>query len=332
MNLVTGATGLLGSHIVEQLRKRGQSVRVLVRPGSDRSWLATQNVEFAEGDITDPASLQQACAGVDVVYHAAAKVGDWGPWADFQRITIDGTRNVIDAAAAADVRRLVHISSVSVYGYYTADGTIDETFPTGYRLYRWAYYSRSKIAAEQLALDAHRSGRIQVTVIRPAWIYGPRDRTTIARLYRMVRTGQAKILGRGDNRLNMVYAGNVAEAAIIAAGKPEAAGEVFACSNDGDITQQRFFDLLAAAAGAPPVTRHAPYRAAYLVGFLLECLGHALRLKKPPFVTRYAVWLMGRRSYFSAEKARRMLSWKPTVTYEDGIPLTVRWYRDHAAA
>jgi nucleoside-diphosphate-sugar epimerase len=332
MNLVTGATGLLGSHIVEQLRRRGQPVRVLVRPGSDRSWLTTQNVDFAEGDITDPASLRRACAGVEVVYHAAAKVGDWGPWEEFERVTVGGTRNVIEATVAAKVRRLVHISSISVYGYYTAEGTIDETFPTAYRLYRWAYYSRSKCVAERLALDAHRSGQIEVTVIRPAWIYGPRDRTTIARLYKMVRDGRAKILGPGDNRLNMVYAGNVAEAAIIAAGKPEAAGEVFNCSNDGEITQRRFFELLAAAADAPPVKHHAPYRAAYFVGFLLECVGHALRLKKPPFVTRYAVWLMGRRSYFSAEKARRVLGWQPTVRYEEGIPLTVRWYVEHARA
>ncbi len=328
MDLVTGATGLLGSHLVEQLRRRGRAVRVLVRPASDRTWLQTQGVEFADGDITDPASLRRACEGVEVVYHSAARVGDWGPWEEFRAITIGGTRNVVEAAAAAGVRRVVHISSVSVYGYYTDEGTIDETFPTAYKLYRWAYYSRSKWAAEQLALAADRAGRIEVTVIRPAWIYGPRDRTTIARLYRMVRAGQAKILGRGDNRLNMVYAGNVAEAAILAADRPEARGEVFNCSNDGDITQERFFELLAQAAGAAPVKRHVPYRIAYTAGFLLECLGHALRLTKPPFITRYAVWLMGRRSYFSAEKARRVLGWQPTVTYETGIPLTVRWYRE----
>jgi nucleoside-diphosphate-sugar epimerase len=80
------------------------------------------------------------------------------------------------------------------------------------------------------------------------------------------------------------------------------------------------------------VTRHVPYRVAYAVGFVLECIGHAFRSKKPPFITRYAVWLMGRRSYFSAEKARRMLGWQPTVTYEEGIPMTVRWYVKNAGA
>ena len=328
MNLITGATGLLGSHIVEQLRKRDMPVRALVRAGSDCSWLNTQGVELVEGDITDPESLARACAGVDAVYHSAAKVGDWGPWEDFQRITIDGTRNMVEAAVGAGVRRFVHISSISTYGYHTKDIRVDETFELGYKLYKWAYYSRSKVEAERIVWAAHKAGRIELTVIRPAWIYGPRDRTTIARLHDMITNGKAKILGPGDNRLNVVYAGNIAEAAIEVAGRADCNGEAFNCSNDGAITQQEYFDLLARSIGAPPVKRHAPYRAAYFVGFVLECLGHMFGRKKPPFVTRYAVWLMGRRSYFSAGKARKMLNWQPTVTYEEGVPLTVKWYEE----
>lgn len=329
MNLVTGATGLLGSHIVEQLRRRGMPVRALVRRGSDRTWLKSQGVEFAEGDVTEADSLQRACQGCDVVYHSAAKVGDWGPWSEFQTVTIDGTRNALRAAADARVRRFVHISSISTYGYHTRDATIDESYELGYKLYRWAYYSRSKIEAERIAWDAHRSGKIEVTVIRPAWIYGERDRTTIARLVQMVRAGKARILGRGDNRLNVVYAGNVAEAALTAASLPKAAGEAYNCSNDGVITQEQYVALIARTLGVPPPRHHAPYRAAYFTGFLLECLGHLTRSRKPPFVTRYAVWLMGRRSYFSADKARRELGWKPTVTYEVGVPRTIAWYLEN---
>ena len=327
MNLVTGATGLLGSHIVEKLREAGRPVRALVRRGSDTDFLQSQGTELVYGDVTDATSLARACEGVDVVYHSAARVGDWGPWEDFQRVTVQGTRNVLEAAIAAGVRRFVHISSISVYGYHTRESTIDESYDLGYKLYRWAYYSRSKCQAEELVWQAHRQGRIELAVIRPAWIYGPRDRATIARLVRMPETGRAKILGRGDNRLNVVYAGNVAEAAITAAHLPEANGEAFNCSNDGDITQQQYFDLLARAVGTTPVRRHVPYRLAYFAGFVLECLGHAFGWKKPPFITRYAVWLMGRRSYFSAEKARRVLGWKPTVTYDVGVPMTVEWFR-----
>lgn len=326
MNLVTGATGLLGSHIVEQLRKRDMPVRALVRPNSDRSWLSSQGVEFVEGDVTDAASMERACRGCDVVYHAAARVGDWGPWEEFQRITIDGTRNVLEAAIKARVRRFVHISSISTYGYHTKEGTIDESYDLGYKLYRWAYYSRSKVEAEHLVWQAQRAGRIEVTVIRPAWIYGERDRATIARLVNMIRNGQAKILGRGDNRLNVVYAGNIAEGAITAAHLPKAAGEAYNCSNDGVITQQQYFDLLAKTLGCPPVSRNVSYGVAYFAGFVLEVFGHLFQQKKPPMVTRYAVWLMGRRSYFSADKARRELDWKATVSYEVGVPRTIQWY------
>lgn len=326
LSLVTGASGLLGSHIVEQLRLRGKPVRVLVRKNSDRSWLETQGVEFAEGDVTDRASLERACRGCDVVYHSAARVGDWGPWPEFQAITIDGTRNVVEAAIAAKVRRLVHISSVSTYGYHTKAVTVDETTPLGYALYKWAYYSRSKIIAEEIVWDGYKTGQIEVAVIRPAWLYGPRDRTTIGRLVEMVRAGRAKILGPGHNRLNLVHAANVAEACILAADDPKANGEAFNCSNDGDITQLQFFEKLAKAAGAKPVTAHVPYRIAYRAGHILEILGHTFGWKNPPMITRYAVWLMGRLSYFSAEKARRVLGWRSTISYDEGIPDAVRWY------
>jgi nucleoside-diphosphate-sugar epimerase len=182
------------------------------------------------------------------------------------------------------------------------------------------------VAVEQM-LWARRD-RLDFSVIRPSWLYGPRDRATIARMVNLVRTGRAKILGDGENKLNMVYAGNVAEACILAADNPKAIHQAYNVSNDGPITQNQYFALMCRALDAPPVTRHVPYRVAYAVGFLLECIGHALRLRRPPMVTRYAVWLMGRRSYFSAEKARRELGWTSTVGYEEGIPATVRWYLD----
>src|SRR5262245_55461715 len=132
MNLVTGATGLLGSHIVEQLRRRGRPVRVLVRPGADRSWLKMQNVESVDGDLFDEKSLRVACQGVTAVYHAAARVGDWGPWDDFVRVSIDGTRYLIDAAIASGVPRFIHVSSISAYGHRNGPGLVlDETAPLG---------------------------------------------------------------------------------------------------------------------------------------------------------------------------------------------------------
>ncbi len=332
MNLVTGATGLLGSHIVEQLRRRDRPVRVLVRPGADRSWLQGQEVEFAEGDLDDTASLEAACRDVQTVYHAAARVGDWGPWPDFVRVSVDGTRNLIDSAVRRGVGRFVHVSSISAYGHRNGRGQVfDENTPLGHNLYKWGYYTRAKVAAEEIVWDRHKARKIDVTVIRPSWIYGPRDRTTIGRLIGLIRTRRAKLLGDGEQRLNTAYAGNIAECCILAADHPGAAGEAYNASDDGVITQKQYYGLIAATLGEPTVTTRVPFGAAYNVAFMLECLGHAMRWKKPPMITRYGVWLMGRVCFFSCEKARRDLGWQPTVKYEDGVPMTVRWWLEQEA-
>ncbi len=331
MNLVTGGTGLLGSHIVEQLRKRGRPVRVLVRRGADVSWLKTQGVELAEGDLSDLPSIMRACEGVQCIYHAAARVGDWGPWEDFIKITVEGSKNLFDAAERSGVPRFIHISSISVYGHVNVPGlVVDESAPLGQKLFKWSYYTRAKVMVEEELWRRHRAGsKVKYTVIRPSWLYGPRDRATIKRLVTMVRERKAKLLGSGDNRLNVVYAGNVAEGCILAADNAAAVGQAYNCSNDGELTQRDYFNLIAEAIGEPPVTKTVPYKIAYRAAFILECIGHLFKLKKPPLVTRYAVWLMGRDTFFSAERARKELGWKSTVGYREGIPMTIRWFEEN---
>ena len=132
IDLVTGATGMLGSHIAERLVGTGRRVRVLVRRSSDCEFLQSLDVEFIEGDLTDPRACASAVRGVDVVYHSAAKVGDWGRWREFQTGCIDATRNLAEAAVDAKVSRFLHVSSTSAYGHPAEGGSpIDETAPMG---------------------------------------------------------------------------------------------------------------------------------------------------------------------------------------------------------
>jgi 2-alkyl-3-oxoalkanoate reductase len=330
MNLITGATGLLGSHIAEKLRAAGEPARAIVRPGSDTRFLESLGVEIALGDVTDPASLPRALAGVRAVYHAAAQVGDWGPWRRFVAVTIDGTRNMLAAAAAAKARRFLHVSSISAYGHPDGAGLVlDETAPLGVNLHKWSYYSRAKVQAETLAWESHRRGDVPVTVVKPSWLYGPRDRASMPRLIRAIRAGKAKLLGDGTNRLNLTHAGNEAEGCILAATAEKAIGQSYNLSNDGVITQAEYVNAIASRVGAPPVTRRVPYRVAYGAAFAMELFGHLFRAKKPPLVTRYSVWLIGRRCFFSADKARADLGWKATVPYEQGIEQAVRWCLDN---
>jgi nucleoside-diphosphate-sugar epimerase len=233
---------------------------------------------------------------------------------------------MLDAARRAGVKRFLHISSISAYGHPDGAGLVlDETAPLGVDLHRWSYYSRAKVEAEKLTWAAHQRGDVPVTVVKPSWLYGERDRASMPRLIRAIRSGSAKLIGDGTNRLNLTYAGNEAEGCILAATNDKALGGSYNLSNDGVITQAEYFGRIARLVGAKPVTTKVPYRVAYGAAFLMELFGHAIRRKKPPLATRYAVWLMGRRCFFSCEKARRELGWKPTVSYDEGIERAVKW-------
>ncbi|MHC4717009.1 MAG: NAD-dependent epimerase/dehydratase family protein [Planctomycetota bacterium] len=330
MNLITGATGLLGSHIAAKLRSGGQGVRALVRPTSDTSFLDEIGVEKATGDVTDAGSPAAAMDGVRTVYHVAARVGDWGPWPEYVAVTIEGTRNTVTAAAGAGVERFLHISSISAYGHPDGEGLVlDETAPLGQGLHRWSYYSRAKVAAEEIVRAAHEAGDVPVTVIRPSWLYGERDRASMPRLIRAIGSGKAKLIGDGTNRLNLTYAGNEADGCILAAESPKAAGEAYNLCNDGAITQAGYLNKIAEQIGAKPVTGKVPYKVARGAAFMMELFGHAFRKKTPPLVTRCSVWLIGRRCFFSTEKIRRELGWEPAVGSDQGITRAVRWALEH---
>jgi nucleoside-diphosphate-sugar epimerase len=258
-------------------------------------------------------------------------VGDWGPWPEFVAITIEGTRHMIEAAARAGAQRFLHVSSISAYGHPNAPGLVlDETAPLGRDLHRWSYYSRAKVEAEEIVWAAHKKGDVPVTVIRPSWLYGERDRASMPRLIRALRAGKGKLLGDGTNRLNLTYAGNEADGCILAASSPQAVGEAYNVSNDGAITQAEYFNKIAALVGAKPVSRKVPYQVAYTAAFLMELFGHMTGRKKPPLVTRYSVWLMGRLCFFSSEKIARELGHKPRVGYAEGIARSVDWAIKHA--
>jgi nucleoside-diphosphate-sugar epimerase len=326
--LVTGATGLLGSHLAERLVGKGGRVRALVRPGSRTDYLATLGVEVVRGDLTDPAACAAAVAGSALVFHCAAKVGDWGRWREFQTGCMDATRTLAQAALRAGIERFVHISSTSAYGHPAErQGPIDETASLGQNIWILDYYTRSKVDCERLVWQLADAG-LPLTVIRPSWLFGERDRTTVPRLIRGFRRGEMMIVGKGDNPLSAVYAGVVADAAILAARDPGSRGEAYNITSQGPITQRAFLDLFADAFRVPRITRQVPYALAFTGGFLLEIQDRLLSRSRPPRVTRYGAWLLGRYLEYSTEKARARLGWRPSLEYAESIERTVRWFQD----
>jgi nucleoside-diphosphate-sugar epimerase len=325
--LVTGATGLLGSHIAQKLIAGGDRVRALVRPGSRTEFLDGLGVEVVRGDLTDPAACAGAVADVSLIFHCAAKVGDWGRWREFQTGCLDATETLARAAARAGIERFVHISSTSAYGHPPDQETpIDETAALGQNIWILDYYTRSKVECERLLWKLADGDDFPVTVIRPSWLFGERDRTTVPRLIGEFRRGRMMIVGDGENVLSAVYAGVVADAALLAARDPGSRGEAYNITSQGRITQRAFLDLFADALRVPRVTRHVPYAAAFAGGFLLEMQDRMLGRTRPPRVTRYGAWLLGRRLHYSTEKARVRLGWAPGINYLDSIGQTIAWF------
>ncbi len=332
--LVTGATGLLGSHVAERLVASGDRVRALVRPGSDTRFLETLEVELIPGDLTDPGSLDRAVQGVATIYHCAAKVGDWGAWAEFQSGCIDATANLARVAIEHRVGRFLHISSTSAYGHPAEGGPpIDEAAPLGQRLWPiWDYYTRSKVESERVLWDLHENRGLPLTIIRPSWLYGERDRTTLKRLVGRLQAGKVPLIGRGDNPLSAIYAGNVAGAAILAANDPGSIGEAYNVTHQGQITQREFLNLFADACGAPRPSRSLSYPAVFAVSLILEAVGRAFRGRRPPLMTRYATWLMGRNTSYSMDKAEVGLIWEPEIGNRESIERSVRWFLEQNPA
>jgi nucleoside-diphosphate-sugar epimerase len=327
--LVTGATGLLGSHIVEKLIAGGDRVRVLARPASRTDFLDALGVEVMRGDLTDPSACAAAVANVARIFHCAAKVGDWGRWREFQTGCLDATETLARAAARAGIARFIHISSTSAYGHPPDQDTpIDETAALGQNIWALDYYTRSKVECERLLWKLASSGNLPLTVIRPSWLFGERDRTTVPRLIGEFRRGRMLVVGKGDNVLSAVYAGVVADAALLAARDCGSQGEAYNITSQGRITQRAFLDLFADALRVPRVSRHVPYPAAFAGGFLLELRDRLLCRARPPRVTRYGAWLLGRRLEYSTAKAHAKLGWEPGISYSHSIEQTIGWFLD----
>jgi nucleoside-diphosphate-sugar epimerase len=243
--LVTGATGLVGTHLVQRLQRDGWEVRALVRDAGRAGALSRAGVVLATGDTLDPTGFALAARGCEVVFHAAAAVTPRGGWEAFRRPNVEGTRNAIAAAASAEAR-LVHVSSVAVYGsterYTGGDGATSEESPLA-DIPADSFYARSKRESESIVMEAHASGRVWATAVRPDVVYGTHDRQFVPRIARLLERGVAPLVGGGRTTLAVVHAANVADGMVRAAVTDVAAGRAYNLTNDYDVTVADFFRL-----------------------------------------------------------------------------------------
>lgn len=323
--LITGATGFVGGHIVDSCLQRGQQVSAIVRPSSDTSLLEKQGVTLFCGEFADSALVRRALVDVDVVVHCAARVGDWGPVGEYRAVNVEGLRNLLEACKGRGLARFVHLSSLGVYAARHHYGT-DETVPLPAR--HRDGYSQSKVEAEAVAMHYYREFGVPVVMLRPGFVYGPRDRTVMPRLIANMRTGMVRYPGaRGTRALNTIFIRNLVDAVLLAVERDEAVGQVYNLTDGETVSKRRFCEAVADAMGLPRPTLTPPYWLAWLVTWCCEALARIRRAKEAPTFNFTRLKFMGLNLDFSIEKAKMDLGYFPRVAFDDGIYETMAWYK-----
>jgi 2-alkyl-3-oxoalkanoate reductase len=317
---LTGGTGLVGSHVAEEAVRRGHKVRALVRKSSDTSYLDGLGVEKVNGDLEDVEALRKGVAGADWVINCAAKVGDWGPLEEFRRLNVAAFRLLLDAASDAGIERFVHVSSLGVYEGRDHHGT-DETVPTAAQALDG--YTRSKVEAEALALTYVKDRALPLTIVRPGFIYGERDRTVLPKLLNSLRSRVFRYFGSGDQALNCIYVKNLVHAIFLAAESPDAVGEVFNVTDGRRVSKKEFVGRVADLAGLKQPRGKIPLWLARMLANLLERRALRKGSTTPPLVNKARYKFLGLNLDFSIEKARKLLGYDPPYTTEQGLQAAV---------
>jgi len=324
--LVTGATGLLGSHVVERLQDDGWTVRALVRSPEKARRLEDAGVQLVEGDMTDAASVRRAIRGVEAVVHAAAYIAPGGRPEDFRRGNVDATRHVLSAAGAVGAR-VAFVSSTAVFGqarYRLAP--VDEAAPLP-DLPAHDLYGRSKQAAEALVLERHRRGGVWATIVRPPVMYGRRDRHFIPRIAPVLRARVFPLLGSGRTTLPIVQAASVADGIVRALEREDAGGRVYHLTTDAPLTVAELVRYAAEGLDiritAPRLPRSVGRVGFAALRFALTCAGRTDLARHTTGTYR----MLTRDNPFRSERARRELGWEPTVPHSTAMPHAFRWWR-----
>ncbi len=308
---VTGALGFIGRALLDRYRAAGAEVAGVGRR-------AAPELGVVAGDVVDPASWSELMRGADVVFHSAAMVSNTASTEAIWRVNVLGTRRVVEAAAASGVGRLVHLSSISAFGFDLPQAAA-ETHPVRPN---GNPYVDSKIAAEQVVLQAHAAGEIECSVVRPADVYGPRSRPWTVLPVELLRARRFLLPARGRGVFSPVYIDNLIDGLLTVAESEAAAGQVITIGDGIAIPAKQFFGHYARMLGGVPLpTLPTPLAiaAAGALGGILRCRGRETEIGAE------TMRMLARNGGYSIAKARALLGYEPRIGLEQGMIRTERW-------
>jgi nucleoside-diphosphate-sugar epimerase len=312
---VTGGSGFIGGRLIERLVGEGRAVRALARSDTAAATVETLGAEAVRGDLGDRASLAAGAAGADVAFHLAAHLGEWGPWEEFERGNVEGTRNALAACAEAGVRRFVHCGTEAALMAGEPLVHVDETNPL--RPDSRAPYPATKAKAEMAVRAANRQG-FETVVLRPRFVWGKGDTTLLPELVDTVEKGQFAWIGGGKNVTDTTHVDNVVEGLVLAAakGKP---GKAYFVTDGEPVVFREFVTAMLETQGVEAPSRSVPAWAAAPMARIAETAWKLLPLPGDPPMTTFRSWLLTQECTIDIDKARNELGYAPIVTHEQGL-------------
>jgi len=317
--LVTGATGFLGGVITRQLSEAGANVKALARRADrDRYIKALPNVDIVMGDITNLTHMQSVCEGVDSIIHSAAALG--GDIDHQRQVNRDGTRNVMTAAIANKVARVVHISTISVYGYNNTHDITEDTRPQPGN----DAYPITKLEAEYEVQQLSANHTIEYSIMRPGMIYGPRSSMWTKSMFNLARRNPTPFIGDGSGTCYPIHVEDVARMALILTTHPAANGEIFNCTPDPSPTWREFLGKYATLTGKDSWFGIPPILLKPVVGILGMFAPKHSPLKDTPALLSF----LQRTLTYRTGKAHAILGWQPQIDLQTGIASCIPYLQE----
>jgi nucleoside-diphosphate-sugar epimerase len=312
---VTGGSGFIGGRLISALRDDGVDVRALARSERSAERVGELGAEPVRGDLSDRDLIAKGAEGCELAFHAAAKVEQWGPWEEFKRDNVEGTRNTIEGCRAAGVRRFVHVSTEALLIAGDPLVEVDETAPR--RPDSKAFYPRSKAMAEELALGASADG-FEAVGLRPRFVWGRGDLTLLPAMVEMVKAGRFAWIGGGDQQTDTTHVENVVHGLRLAAEKG-CPGEACFVTDGDRVVFREFVSAMLETQGVEPPTRNLPVAVAAAIVVGGEAVWSLLPLKGAPPLTRFTYWVSSQECTIDISKARGELGYEPVRSRADGL-------------
>ena len=319
--LVTGASGFIGSHVVENLVRKDYRVRCLVRKNSNVDYLKRLNVELVYGDLRDKESLKKAVRDVDIVYHLGAVLGGYGTSKELQYdVNVNGTRNILEESFKNNVKKFIHFSTFAVYGY-TKPIANEETPQKGLA----SSYALSKRKGEKAVKEFINKG-MDVTIIQPTVIHGERLDFGIKNMFSAIQNGKFRFIGSGNNLLHLGYIDNFIDGLFLASESKKSKGQTYIIGDDGPLSFRIIVEEIAGILNVNIPKLSVPEKIARKAIPAFKILAK-LTKNKQPVLTNHRINFMTKNQAGSIEKAKRELGYKPKISSKEGLRRTIEHFR-----